>query len=229
MLYFGDFTFLLLIPAIALALWTQFRVKSTYKKFARVRSARGWSGAQVAQRILAQNGLHHVAVEETPGLLSDHYDPRSRTVRLSTDNYRNPSLAALAVAAHECGHALQHAGGYAPLRFRHSLLPAANLGSGALVWIMVLGGLFLGLTPLIDAGILFFSGAVLFHIVTLPVEFNASSRALAILSNHGYLVGEENRGARKVLNAAALTYVASATMAVLQLIRLLILRSSMDD
>ncbi|MAE70903.1 MAG: peptidase [Gemmatimonadetes bacterium] len=228
-MYYEGPTFLLLIAGIALAMWTQFKVKSTYKKFGKVRSQGGLTGAKAAERILAQSGVHGVGVEESGGFLSDHYDPRSRTVRLSPDTFRTNSLAALAVAAHECGHALQHAKGYAPLNFRHALLPVANLGSGALVWIMVLGGLFLGLPPLVDAGIVFFAGAVLFHVVTLPVEFNASSRALAILSNHGYLVGEENAGAKKVLNAAALTYVASATIAVLQLVRLLILRDSMRD
>ena len=227
--FYYDATMLLILPAFVMAIWAQSRVKSTYRRYSQVRSSRGVAGADIAREILQRNGLSNVGVEEVPGVLSDHYDPRSRTVRLSTDNFRNPSLAALAVAAHECGHAIQHATGYAPLRWRHTILPAANLGSGWMVWVLVMAGLFFSYPPLVDAGILFFAGAVVFHIVTLPVEFNASSRALAILSNGGYLVGDENDGARKVLNAAAMTYVASAAMAVLQLARLLILRSSMRD
>ncbi len=227
--FYYDPTIILVLIGILLAMVAQGRVKSAYRKYSQVRSRHGASGATVAQEILRAHGLHDIEVEETTGFLSDHYDPRVRKVRLSSDNYRTNSLAALAVAAHECGHALQHAQGYSPLAWRHALLPVANIGSGPLIWVLVLVGLFAGFPPLVDAGIVFFAGAVLFHVVTLPVEFNASSRAMAILSNRGYLSPDESRGAKAVLNAAALTYVASATVAVLNLVRLLVLRNSMDD
>ncbi len=228
-MFLYDPTYLLLIPAIILAMWSQSRVKSTYAKYSRIRSQRGLSGAQVAERILRDNGIHNVRVEETQGVLSDHYDPTTRTVRLSPHNYRADSLAAVAVAAHECGHAIQHARAYSPLALRSAILPVANIGSSPLIWVLVMAGFLFSFPALIDAGIVFFSGAVLFHLVTLPVEFNASSRALAILSSNGYLATAEQEGARKVLNAAALTYVASATVSVLNLVRLLILRNSMRD
>ena len=184
------------------------------------------SGAETARRILSEQGIYDVAVEETDGSLSDHYDPSSKVVRLSSDNFHGHHLAGLAVAAHEVGHAIQHANGYLPLNLRHAILPVANLGS-SLGFPMVIGGMLFGFTGLIDIGILFFAGAVIFQLVTLPVEFNASSRAMAILSQ-GYLAGDEVSSAKKVLNAAAMTYVAAAATAVMQLVHLLLMRGSDD-
>lgn len=223
--YFWDPTMILLIPAIILAIWAQMRVSSTYSKYSKVSSARGATGAETAKFLLEHNGLPDVKIEAVKGKLSDHYDPRSNTVRLSTDNYRGRSLSAIAVAAHEVGHAIQHGTGYIPLKIRHSILPATNLGSWAAFPLFIIGFLFN--TPLLmDIGIILFAGVVIFHFVTLPVEFNASHRALAQLSSNGMLVEEEVRGARKVLNAAALTYVAATAVALIHLVRLLILRGN---
>ncbi|MCK4560796.1 MAG: zinc metallopeptidase [Calditrichia bacterium] len=216
---------ILLIPAIILAIWAQMRVSSTYSKYSKISSARGATGAETAKFLLEHNGLPDVKIEAVKGKLSDHYDPRSNTVRLSTDNYRGRSLSAIAVAAHEVGHAIQHGTGYIPLKIRHSILPATNLGSWAAFPLFIIGFLFN--TPLLmDIGIILFAGVVIFHFVTLPVEFNASHRALAQLSSNGMLVEEEMRGARKVLNAAALTYVAATAVALIHLVRLLILRGN---
>jgi Zn-dependent membrane protease YugP len=216
---------ILLIPAIILAIWAQMRVSSTYSKYSKIPSARGATGADTAKFLLEHNGLLNVKIEAVEGKLSDHYDPRSETVRLSVDNYKGRSLSAVAVAAHEVGHAVQHGTGYVPLKIRHSILPATNLGSWAAFPLFIIGFLFN--TPLLmDIGIVLFAGVVVFHFVTLPVEFNASHRALAQLSSNGMLVQEELRGARKVLNAAALTYVAATAVALIHLIRLIILRGN---
>ena len=224
-LFFWDPTMILLIPAIILAIWAQMRVSSTYSKYSKISSARGATGAEIAKILLEHNDLPDVKIEAVQGKLSDHYDPRSNTVRLSTDNYRGRSLSAVAVAAHEVGHAIQHGTGYIPLKIRHSILPATNLGSWAAFPLFIIGFLFN--TPfLMDIGIILFAGVVVFHFVTLPVEFNASHRALAQLSSYGMLVEEEVRGARKVLNAAALTYVAATAVALIHLVRLLILRGN---
>ncbi|HID39658.1 MAG TPA: zinc metallopeptidase [Calditrichaeota bacterium] len=219
---FYDPTMILLIPAFILAVWAQIRVKSTYKRFQKIRNAHGLNGASVAKHILQTNGIYDVEVESVPGELSDHYDPRSKTVRLSESNFRSDSLAAVAVAAHEVGHAIQHHVGYAPLQLRHSILPVTNLASWAAFPLFFIG--FLLNTPfLVQLGIIFFAAVVIFHIVTLPVEFNASSRALVQLEKNGLLVKDEIAGARKVLTAAALTYVAAAVMALIQLIRLILI------
>ena len=214
-----------LIPIILVG-WAQMRVRSAFKKYSQVPSMARLSGAETARRILSEQGIYDVAVEETGGSLSDHYDPSSKVVRLSSDNFHGHHLAGLAVAAHEVGHAIQHANGYLPLNLRHAILPVANLGS-SLGFPMVIGGMIFGFTGLIDIGILFFAGAVIFQLVTLPVEFNASSRAMAILSQ-GYLAGDEVSSAKKVLNAAAMTYVAAAATAVMQLVHLLLMRGSDD-
>ena len=214
-----------LIPMILVG-WAQMRVRSSFKKYNQVPSMARLSGAETARRILSEQGIYDVAVEETGGSLSDHYDPSSKVVRLSSDNFHGHHLAGLAVAAHEVGHAIQHANGYLPLNLRHAILPVANLGS-SLGFPMVIGGMLFGFTGLIDIGILFFAGAVIFQLVTLPVEFNASSRAMVILSQ-GYLAGDEVSSAKKVLNAAAMTYVAAAATAVMQLVHLLFMRGSDD-
>ncbi len=225
---FWDPTMLILIPAILLSLYAQYKVRSAYSKFRRVGNWSGLTGAQAAAQILQANGIYDVAIEEVPGSLSDHYDPLRRVVRLSTENYHGRSIAATSIAAHEVGHAIQHHTAYAPLRWRHAILPAANIGSGMAFPLLLIGMLF-GAPGLIDIGILFFTGAVLFQLVTLPVEFNASSRALKQLTSLGLLQSTEFPLAKKVLNAAALTYVAAAAVSVLELIRLILLRNMVED
>jgi Zn-dependent membrane protease YugP len=223
-----DPTWLLILPALALAIWAQFRVKNTYAKYSQVASRSGMTGAQAARRILDSQGLLNVQVEEVAGALTDHYDPRDRTVHLSQGVFESNSLAALAVAAHETGHAVQDQVGYAPMNIRARLVPVAGFGS-ALAFPMFFIGFIIhkaSFTWMMDLGIALFGVAVLFHVVTLPVEFDASRRAMAILANGGYLAPDEVTEAKKVLKAAAWTYVAAASMAVLQLVRLLILRDS---
>lgn len=220
-----DPTMILLIPAIILALWAQMRVTSTYNKYSKVPSASGISGAQAAKAILDQNGLFDVQIEAVEGNLSDHYDPKTKKVRLSKNNYSGKSLSALAVAAHEVGHAIQDKKSYAPLKIRHALLPATNLGTMAAFPLFIIGLIF-SAPFLMDIGIILFAAVVVFQVVTLPVEFNASNRALAVLNSNGMLVNEEIKGARKVLNAAALTYVAATAMALLNLLRLILLRGN---
>jgi len=222
---FNDPTMLLLIPAIILAIWAQFRVSRAFSKYSKIASVQGITGVKAAEFLLRNNGIHDVAVEAVQGKLSDHYDPRVKKVRLSEENYNGRSLAALAVAAHEVGHAIQHHKGFVPLQLRESILPATNLGSWAAFPLFFIGLLFR--TPLLmDFGILLFAGVVIFHFITLPVEFNASHRALAMLGNNGMLVQQEVQGARKVLNAAALTYVAATAVALIHLVRLVLLRNS---
>lgn len=229
---FFDPTFLLLIPAIIFTLYAQFKVKSTFNKYLDVQSASGMTGAQVARDILDRNNLYDVPVELTPGTLSDHYDPRTRVLRLSPEVYHGRSLSSLGVAAHETGHAIQHSHAYAPLAIRNGIFPMANIGS-QLGFILFFIGMFFrsgASTFLLDLGIILFSFFVFFTILTLPVEFNASSRALRVLTESGYLrQGEEIAGARKVLNAAAMTYVAAAATAILQLVRMLLIRGGRDD
>ncbi len=227
--FFFDWTMVLILPAVALAIWAQSRVKSTYRKFSEVPNRAGLTGAQTARKILDANGLLNIGVEQVAGELTDHYHPKEKVVRLSEPVYASRSLAALAVAAHETGHAVQDQLGYAPMRLRASLVPVANFGSTLAMPLFIIGLIFSARVGwLMDLGIIFFAGAVLFHIITLPVEFDASARAIRVLGNGSYLAPDEVDGARKVLNAAALTYVAAASMAVLQLIRLLILRQSRD-
>lgn len=229
--FFYDPTYILIIPALILALYAQFKVQSTFQKYLRVGSSSDLTGAQVARELLDKNQLHNVPVEITPGNLSDHYDPRRRILRLSPEVYHGRSLAALGVAAHETGHATQHANEYIPLNIRNAVFPVASFGS-SLAFPLFFIGLILGRGGLflMDLGIILFSAAVLFQVLTLPVEFNASSRALQMLEGGGYLSrGQEITGARKVLSAAALTYLAATAMAVLQLLRLLVLRGSRDD
>ena len=220
--YGFDPTYILLVIGMLLSLAASAKLKSTFAQYRRVRSASGLTGEQAARRILMAAGITDVAVRSIPGSLTDHYDPRTRTVNLSQDSYGQTSLAAVGVAAHECGHAIQHATNYAPLDFRSALVPVANFGSN-LTWPIFIIGLFAGLRPLTTAGIVLFSLAVLFQLVTLPVEINASSRALKMLQSTGILGSDETKGARKVLTAAAMTYVAALAASILQLLRLVIL------
>jgi Zn-dependent membrane protease YugP len=220
---FFDSTYILVFIGIAITLMASARVKSTFAKYSRVRSMSGLTGAQTAERILQASGIYDVQIEQVAGNLSDHYDPRHKVLRLSNTVYGQTSLAAIGVAAHECGHAIQHQNSYMPLKLRGALVPVANIGSMA-AWPIILIGLFMGGSQfLIDLGIILFSVAVLFQLVTLPVEFNASSRAIARLGETGILSGEELRQSKKVLDAAALTYVAAAAATILQLLRLILL------
>jgi uncharacterized protein len=224
---FYDYTYIVLIPAILFSLYAQGKIKSTFDKFLRIKSRRGVTGAEAARTILDRNGLYDIPVEITRGHLSDHYDPSKRVLRLSNDVYYGDSLASVGVAAHEAGHALQHQQGYAPLSIRNSLVPVANIGS-SLSWILIILGFIIS-PAFINLGILLFAGVVLFQIVTLPVEYNASSRALRQLEENFIVAGEEIGGAKKVLDAAALTYVAATLVAVSQLLRLLILTRNSRD
>lgn len=225
--FFFDSTMLLLLPAMALALYSQAKVHSAYKKYSQIASAAGLTGAETARRLLRENGIVDVAVEEVGGMLSDHYDPRSKVVRLSSGIYHGRHLAGLAVAAHEVGHATQHATGYFALNLRHAFLPVANIGSWAAFPLFFIGFLFES-PQMIDIGILLYAVVVGFQLITLPVEFNASSRAMVQLVDGRYLQAAEAAHAKKVLNAAALTYVAATATAVMQLVRLVILRQGMS-
>jgi len=225
---FFDWTYILVLIGVVLSLWASSRVKSTFNKYSKMRTASGVTGAQAAERILRQSGINDVSIQHISGNLNDHYDPRTKTLRLSDSVFNVSSIAAAGVAAHECGHAVQHNKGYAPLAIRSAIVPVANFGS-AISWPIIIIGLLMGGSgsqTLITIGIILFSTVVAFHLITLPVEFNASSRALRILSDTGILSGEENEGARKVLNAAALTYVASAAAMILQLLRIILLSRS---
>ncbi|UZQ55514.1 zinc metallopeptidase [Trichothermofontia sichuanensis B231] len=213
----------ILIPGIILMYWAQSRVQGTYQKYSDMRSSLGLTGAQVAETILQRMGVSGVRVEPVAGVLTDHYDPAAKAVRLSQGIYGSSSLAAAAVAAHECGHVLQDVKGYSPMNWRAAIVPAANFGS-QLGPLLVLGGILLNATGLINVGIVLFAAVIAFHLVTLPVEFDASRRALKLVDELGILQGDEREGARQVLNAAAWTYVATALYAILQLIQLLMIR-----
>lgn len=223
--YYYDPTYILVLVGVVLCLIASARVKTTFNKYSKIRNMRGMTGAEAAEQVLRGAGIFDVKVEHIAGNLTDHYDPRSKVLRLSDSVYGSTSVAAVGVAAHECGHAIQHARGYAPLKFRSTLVPIANFGS-QIAWPLVLVGLLINSEAswiLIQIGIIAFSLAVLFQIVTLPVEFNASNRAIRILADTGMMQGDEIRSAKKVLSAAALTYVASAASAILQLLRLVLL------
>ena len=229
--YYFDPTYILVIIGAVICLLASARVKSTFRKYNRVRSMSGMTGAQAAERILQAAGIYDVSVQHISGELTDHYDPRNKVLRLSDSTYASPSVAAVGVAAHECGHAIQHQKSYAPLSIRSAIVPVANFGS-AIAWPLIIIGMFITSntgTLLINIGILCFSLAVLFQLVTLPVEFNASSRAIRILGDTGILDSQELKSTRKVFGAAALTYVAGAAAAILQLLRLLLLFGGRND
>jgi len=225
---FYDSTFILLIPALILSLYAQYKVSSTFNKYSKVPNRNGYTGAEVARQLLMGAGIRDVQVEQVRGNLTDHYDPRSRVLRLSESVYNSASLSAVSVAAHETGHAIQHQEGYAPLSLRTAIVPVVSFGSNLAPMLIILGLLFssgsggFGMT-LLYTGIILFAGVVLFQLVTLPVEFNASNRALELLETQHYLQDSEIQPATKVLRAAALTYVASAATAIAQLLRFLLL------
>lgn len=226
---FYDPTMMILIPAILFTMYAQFKVSSTTNRFFRIKSRSGYNGQQTAERILAANGIRDVRIVPIRGTLTDHYDPRRKVLRLSEEVYYGTSITSVAVAAHECGHALQHAYGYAPLIIRGAIVPVVNFAS-SLSWILIFVGLFFsGNNTMLQLGILMFSATVIFQLITLPVEFNASSRALVQLQDLGIVDSGEARDSRKVLSAAAMTYVAAALTAILQLARLLLIANNRDD
>ena len=228
---FYDPTYILVMIGVVICLLASAKMNSTFSKYSRVRSHSGMTGKEAAEALLHREGIYDVRVEYVAGNLTDHYDPRSKVLRLSDATYQQTSVAAIGVAAHECGHAIQHARGYAPLSIRSAIVPVANFGS-SIAWPLIIIGLIMNSQTsqlFLNLGVIAFSMAVLFQIVTLPVEFNASSRALKILGNTGMLYPDEVRETRKVLTAAALTYVAGAASAILQLLRLIMISNSRRD
>ena len=228
---FYDPTYILVMIGVVICLLASAKMNSTFSKYSRVRSHSGMTGKEAAEALLHREGIYDVRVEYVAGNLTDHYDPRSKVLRLSDATYQQTSVAAIGVAAHECGHAIQHARGYAPLSIRSALVPVANFGS-SIAWPLIIIGLIMNSQTsqlFLNLGVIAFSMAVLFQIVTLPVEFNASRRALKILGNTGMLYPDEVRETRKVLAAAALTYVAGAASAILQLLRLIMISNSRRD
>ena len=225
-LFFGDWTILILIPAMIFSLWAQSRVNSTFKKYQTVYNRRGITAAEAARRVLDANGLRHIRIEQIAGHLTDHYDPRAGVIRLSSSVYNSTSAAAVGVATHEAGHACQHAVGYAPIKLRTAIIPITRIGSMLAMPVFILGILYAALPmgeTMMLLGILLFSTATLFQLVTLPTEFNASSRAMAAMEREGILQGDELVAARKVLSAAALTYVAALASSLASLLRLLLI------
>lgn len=226
--YYFDWTYVVLVlPCVLLSLWASANVNSTFRKYSQQYSSRRLTGAEAAQRVLSANGVYGVRIERISGNLTDHYDPRNKTLNLSESVYDSSSVASVGVAAHECGHAIQDQVGYAPLRLRSAFVPVANFGS-QISMVLIIAGLIFGARSgaysiLVNAGIFCFSLAVLFQLITLPVEFNASHRALVLLQDQGILYADEAAKTRKVLSAAALTYVAGALSSMLQLLRLIIL------
>lgn len=221
--YYFDYTYILVIIGMVICLGASFRVNSVMKKYSEVGNSTGITGAEAARRILDNEGLYNVQIECLQAESGDHYDPRTNTVRLSYQNYNEASVTAVGVAAHECGHAIQHAKGYSPLNFRTALVPIVNVGSKLGIPLIILGVILSWNNVLIQIGIWAFSLAVLFQLVTLPVEFNASSRAIAKIDQYGLVSTEENKGCKKVLSAAAMTYVAAAASSALQLLRLILI------
>ncbi len=226
--FYFDPTYLLLLPAIIIAFWAQFKIDNAYKKYKNVRTISGVTGSEVARSILDGAGLFDVRVERYGKQLGDHYDPSSRVIRLSPEVYDGATVAAAGIAAHECGHAIQHQTHYSPLVLRTKIAPVVNIGSNLSIWLFMIG-IFFGFPLFTQIGIVFFGGAVIYQLVTLPVEFNASNRALNILQTRTFLYGDELKGAKKVLNAAAMTYVAATLMAISQLVRLIALNNRYND
>ena len=226
-MYFSSYD-ILLLPALILSLWAQWAVNSAFKKYSQIPNSRGLTGAEAARRILNSAGVSITSINHIGGNLTDHFDPRNNTLNLSDVVYGSGSIAAVGIAAHEAGHAIQHGVGYAAIKLRNMILPVAQISSSAAMPLFMLGLLF-SMGALVDIGILLFAGAVLFQVITLPVEFNASHRAIRAIENGDLLSKEEIRGAKKVLRAAAMTYVASAAMAALQLLRLLAISGRRRD
>ncbi|MEF2248484.1 MULTISPECIES: zinc metallopeptidase [unclassified Paenibacillus] len=213
---------ILIFAAFGVSIWAQFRVKGTFSKWAEVEASSGLTGYQAARRMLDNNGLHDIPIEATPGSLTDHYDPIHKVVRLSEPVYYEKSISAISVACHEVGHAIQHSVSYPMLVLRHKIFPAVNFASGVAPFLLIAGFIF-QYSTLIGLGIVFFSVAVAFQLITLPVEFNASNRAREIMVSEGFITNNEENGVAKVLNAAALTYVAAALISLLQLLKFIMI------
>ncbi len=224
MFFYDSYYFLLVVPAIIISLFAQMKVKSTYAKYSQVLSGKGKTATEITRAILDMNGLQNVKIEQIAGSLSDHYDPRTNVIRLSDTVRSDASVASIGVAAHEAGHAVQYATGYGPIKARNAFLPVANIGSKLSIPLILLG-IIMSFQPLISIGILMFSFVLVFQLITLPVEFDASRRALKTLSDNGILQGEELLGAKKVLSAAAMTYVAAAIVSAMQLLRLVLINN----
>lgn len=228
--YFYDYSyFLFMFPALIISLYAQYKVSSTFKKYSKVRNLRNITGAEAARRVLFNSGINDVKIERVSGNLTDHFDPRTKVIRLSDSVYNSTSVSAVGVAAHEAGHAVQYEVGYAPIKIRGALIPVTQFGSTVSIPLLIIGLLFPTYGWLVTAGIILFSFSVLFQLVTLPVEFNASRRAIEILDKTGLLYDEELKGARKVLSAAALTYLAAMITAVLTLLRLIFIFGRRND
>ena len=227
-MFYYDWTYLLIIPGLILGLWAQFKVKNTYAEYSRIPTRLGRSAASVVDDLLRRNGNNKVRIGRVSGQLTDHYNPGNETLNLSDGVYASNSVAALGIAAHEAGHAMQKHEGYAPLTIRTLIVPAVNICSSLSTPLFFLG-LLMSWEPLLTLGIILFAASTVFALVTLPVEFNASSRAVAMLTEGGYVTGEEERGVRKVLNAAALTYVAAAVTSLLSLLRLVMIANRRRD
>ena len=227
-MFYFDWTYLLIIPGLILGLWAQFKVKSTYEEYSRIPTRLGVSAARAVDDLLRRNGNHKVSIGRVSGQLTDHYNPGNETLNLSEGVYASNSIAALGIAAHEAGHAMQKHEGYAPLTLRTAIVPAVNICSMLSTPLFFLG-ILMSADFLLDLGIILFAASTVFALVTLPVEFNASSRAVAMLTAGGYVTGEEERGVRKVLNAAALTYVAAAVTSMLSLLRLVLIANRRRD
>ena len=225
--YYFDPTFLILIPAIIVGIWAQSKVNKTYGKYSKINTMNGYTGEEIARMMLNEAGLFDVPIEVVNTRLGDHYDPKGRILRLSQDVYSGKTIAAAGIAAHEVGHAIQHKESYSPLAFRNSIFPVVNISS-SLSWVILFAGLIFSIKPLVYFGIALFSIVVIFQLVTLPVEFNASTRALLILKGRNILYADEAAGAAKVLDAAAMTYVAATLMAISQLVRLIAITKRND-
>ena len=228
MFYFDYYYWILILPAALFAMWAQMRVQSTFRRYSKTGNLRGLTGAGAARMILDANGLQNIRLEHISGNLTDHYDPRDQVIRLSDSVWGSSSVAAVGVAAHEAGHAVQHAVGYFPIKIRTAVIPVTNIGSKLSIPLILLG-IFFQAQSLVSVGILLFATVALFQLVTLPVEYNASGRAMKVLEQSGMLMGEELTGARKVLSAAALTYVAALITALAQLLRLVLLFGRRND
>ena len=220
--FYFDWTVLIVLPALIFSVWAQINVKSTFDKYSKIHTRRGYTGADAARRVLNENGLFNVSIERVQGHLTDHYDPRANVIRLSDSVYSSTSAAAIGVACHEAGHAVQHAKGYFPIKVRMAIIPMTKFGSALAMPIFFIGLLF-AMPALLSLGIILYATVSLFQLITLPVEFNASARALEAIGSSGMFDSEEKKAARKVLTAAALTYVAALASSLLTLLRLLVL------
>lgn len=228
MIWYDYYYLILVVPALILSVIAQISVKGTYKRMSKIRNSRNITGAAAAARVLSYYGINNVRIEPINGELTDHYDPRTNVIRLSSKVFSGSSIAAVGIACHEAGHAAQHAQNYSPIKVRNAILPFANIGSSAGIWLAVIG-YFLNFGVLVDIGIILFAAVVLFQLVTLPIEFNASARAMKVIDETGMLSFEEQKGTRKVLTAAAMTYVAALIVSIMSLLRLILRFRSRDD